>query len=298
MTVFRGEDAIKRFLADLDEWVSGPVDCYLLGGTAMTARGLKDQTEDIDLAIGVTDEFDHIYQVLQDQGFETRNEPTAGFDSVGTTVELHHPNQGVKVDLFERQVVGKVWLTERMRYRADEFWTGEAVTASLVADEDMFLFKAVAGGDIGRGRRRDLEDMRMYAQRGLDYDVIVAEIDAQRPFNTGATEARQIRDRSHPLFAIETAVTSLAGLPAAFTEPITAYGTAFEVEYAILGAVDDGIHDIDRLQTRVLDTVRSLDPSDTDAVIAGIDRLVTKHVLTRGDGTVHLTTSNDTDTTT
>lgn len=98
-----------------------------------------------------------------------------------------------------------------MQDRSEEFWSGSYVTAFTLADEDMFLLKAVSGGDIASGRRRDIEDMRKYAQRGLNYELILSEIDEQRPFNTGMTEARQIRDRSHPLFTIEMAVNSLSG---------------------------------------------------------------------------------------
>ena len=41
----------------------------------------------------------------------------------------------------------------------------------------MFLLKAVSGGDLGSGRRRDIEDMRVYAQRGLTYEAILEEIE-------------------------------------------------------------------------------------------------------------------------
>jgi len=34
-----------------------------------------------------------------------------------------------------------------MRDRAEEFWTGSFVTAFILSDEDMFLLKAVSGGD-------------------------------------------------------------------------------------------------------------------------------------------------------
>jgi len=61
MTVFTGSEAITEFLEELDSWLSEPVDVYLLGGSAMTIRGLKDQTEDIDLALGVVSEFEHVY---------------------------------------------------------------------------------------------------------------------------------------------------------------------------------------------------------------------------------------------
>ncbi len=144
MTVFSGGDAIREFLGVFDEWLSQPVDVFLLGGSAMTAQGLKDQTEDIDLAFAVTSEFEHVHHALQQHGFEVLDEPTESFDSVGTTIELRHPDREFRVDLFERQVVGKVWITDRMRDRADEFRTGEHATAYVLADEDMFLLKAVS----------------------------------------------------------------------------------------------------------------------------------------------------------
>lgn len=281
MTVFSGGDAIREFLAAFDGWLSEPVDVFLLGGSAMTVQGLKDQTEDIDLAFAVSSEFEHVHHALQQHGFEVIDEPTESFDSVGTTIELRHPDQGFRVDLFERQVVGKVWITDRMQDRADEFWTGEHARAYVLADEDMFLLKAVAGGDVGSGRRRDIEDMRLYAQRGLTYDVIIEEIAEQRPFNTGSTEARQIRDRSHPLFAIETAVQSLSGLPRSFTTRISAFATEFEVEYFVLGAIDDGLHDEESIQESVLSNVRELSDNGQQAVSAAIDRLIQKQILER-----------------
>lgn len=121
MRVFKGSDAIRAFLSEFDEWVSESVDVYLLGGSAMTAHGLKDQTKDIDLALAVTNEFEHVYTTLQAQGFDVTGEPTDSFENVGTTVELHHTDRGLRLDLFERQVVGKIWITNRMQDRADEF---------------------------------------------------------------------------------------------------------------------------------------------------------------------------------
>jgi hypothetical protein len=288
MTVFKGGEAIRVFLEEFNNWLSEPVTVYLLGGSAMTVRGLKDQTEDIDLALGVVSEFEHVYQALQSQGFAVIDEPTDSFEGVGKTVELRHDERGFRVDLFERQVVGKVWITDRMRDRAEAFWSGSNATAFILSDEDMFLLKAVSGGDLASGRRRDIEDMKKYAQRGLDYESILNEIEEQRPFNTGSTEARQIRDRSHPLFTIEMAVNSLSGLPNTFTSRIGDFATEFEVEYTVLGAVDDGIDDVEVIREHVLSNVRMLSDDQKHAVDDAIDRLVDKHVLKRDGATVRL----------
>lgn len=288
MTVFRSTDAIRAFLESLDGWLSDPVTVYLLGGSAMTVRGLKDRTEDIDLALGVDDEFEHVLGTLRSQGFEVVDEPTSSFESVGRTVELHHPERGFRVDLFERQVVGKVWITGRMGERATEFWTGERVTTFVLADEDMFLLKAVSGGDPASGRRRDRQDLRTFAQRGLDYDVILQEIEQQRPFNVEATEARQIRDRSHPLVAIELAVSSLTGLPETFTTRLSRLATELEVEYVVLSALDEDVRHVDRIRERARADVRSLPADGAAEVDAAIDRLARKRILERDGDTLHL----------
>lgn len=288
MTVFRGGDAIREFLDEFDSWLSESVVVYLLGGSAMTARGLRDQTEDIDLALGVVSEFVHVYQTLQSQGFTVVNEPTEKFDSVGKTVELHHEERGFLIDLFERQVVGKVWITDRMHDRAETFWSGNYATAFVLSDEDMFLLKAVSGGDLASGRQRDIEDMRIYAQRGLNYESILTEIKEQRPFNTGSTEARHIRDRSHPLFTIELAVNSLSGLPNMFTSRIEEFTTEFEVEYTVLSAVDDGTNDIELIRELVLSNVRVLSDDQGTVVDEAIDRLVEKRILKRDEDNIEI----------
>ncbi len=61
MTVFSGGEAVRSVLEQFDDWLSESVRLYLLGGSAMTVQGLRDQTEDIDLAVGVTAEFEHVY---------------------------------------------------------------------------------------------------------------------------------------------------------------------------------------------------------------------------------------------
>jgi len=131
--------------------------------------------------------------------------------------------------------------------------------------------------------------MRKYAQRGLEYDSIIEEIEKQRPFNDGSTEARQIRSRSHPLFAIETAVSSLSGLPSPFTNRVSAFAMEFEIEYVVLGSVVDGIHDIDTIREHVFSDVRSLSQDTENEIDAAIDRLTEKQILKRRDDTVRLT---------
>lgn len=90
----------------------------------------------------------------------------------------------------------------------------------------------------------------------------------------GRRPARRVSDRSHPLSTIEMAVNSLSGLPNSFTSRISDFATEFEVEYTVLGAVDDGLTDVEKIRDRVLLNVRRLSTSqsqmsDTTVILHG-----------------------------
>jgi len=84
------------------------------------------------------------------------------------------------------------------------------------------------------------------------------------------------------------AVNSLSGLPNTFTSRIAAFATAFEVEYTVLGAVDDGVTDVENIRDRVLSNVRALSDGQTDAVDDAIARLVEKQILEREETAIRL----------
>lgn len=120
-----------------------------------------------------------------------------------------------------------------------------------------------------------------------DYEVSLTQFDEQRPFNTGTTEAKQIRDRSRPLFTIEMAVIVLSRLPNPFTACITAFATGFDTDYTVLGAVDDGIS-VDAIRQPVLANVWALSDGQENAVDDAIGRLVETQILERDGKTVRI----------
>ena len=60
-----------------------------------------------------------------------------------------------------------------MEERSEPFLDMDRLTVRLVSNEDIFLFKLIAGRD------DDIEDMNMLVQTGLDYDVVRDELEAQ-----------------------------------------------------------------------------------------------------------------------
>ena len=60
-----------------------------------------------------------------------------------------------------------------MQERSEPFHNTDQLAVRLVSNEDIFLFKLIAGRD------DDIEDINMLVQAGLDYDVVEEELEAQ-----------------------------------------------------------------------------------------------------------------------
>ncbi len=82
-------------------------------------------------------------------------------------------DDGCRLDIFNQQVANKLVLTDGMQERSEPFLDTDRLTVRLVSNEDIFLFKAIAGRD------DDIEDMNMLVQAGLDYDIVRDELEAQ-----------------------------------------------------------------------------------------------------------------------
>ncbi|WMT07931.1 hypothetical protein NP511_21505 [Natrinema thermotolerans] len=165
-------------------------------------------------------------------------------------------------------VANKLVLTDGMQERSEPFLDTDRLTVRLVSNEDIFLFKAIAGRD------DDIEDMNMLVQAGLDYDVVRDELEAQierlgdDQFATFANEALvELEDRYGVTTPIEARVQEITnryyqGLEVlqALDEPMTVDELAAELELDT-----DEVHDriaylstFDRAQ-RDGDTVRPVE---------------------------------------
>jgi len=60
------------------------------------------------------------------------------------------------------------------------------------------------------------------------------------------------------------------------------------IEYTVLGAVDDGINNVEAIRERVLSNVRAFSGDQEDAVDDAIGRLVGKQILERDGDTIRL----------
>ena len=280
MSPFSGREAITEFLQDVDDPLDQSVKVYLVGGSAMTAHQLKDQTKDIDLVLGVSAEFELVRDALLDMGFVIENEPTSEFEDVGRTLELASET-GVQVDLFEEQIVGKLRLSTEMRERAEQIYRGESVAGFTLSKEDMFLLKGVAG------RGYDPEDMLALVRSGLQFSVVGEELEAQLPVNTGTIEAHQLYSYAHPLMTFEQTITRFNGLPSEFTDQVETLADRAFTERSVIEHLQPGSLEIEVLCRKVADNDNSIDRPET--VRKAVTTLAEKRIVERDETNISLT---------
>jgi len=138
----------------------------------MSLRDLKGATKDIDLVVPDGDAYGKLWGVLMEVGYAEVQSLDPDYRALGATSCVENAD-GCRLDIFNQQVANKLLLTDRMQERSEPFLAMDRLTVRLVSNEDIFLFKLIAGRD------DDIEDMNVLVQTGLDYDVVEAELEVQ-----------------------------------------------------------------------------------------------------------------------
>jgi hypothetical protein len=138
----------------------------------MSLRDLKGATKDIDLVVPDGNAYGQLWAVLMDLGYAEVQSLDPDYRALGATGCVEN-DDGCRFDIFNQQVANKLVLTDGMEERSESFLDTDRLTVRLVSNEDIFLFKAIAGRD------DDIEDMNVLVQAGLNYDVARNELEVQ-----------------------------------------------------------------------------------------------------------------------
>jgi hypothetical protein len=76
---------------------------------------------------------------------------------------------GFRWDIFHKKICNRLLFSENMASRVVEFYSKGSLRLSLASKEDIFLFKGITE------READLDDMRLLAESGLDWQVVKNE---------------------------------------------------------------------------------------------------------------------------
>ncbi|MCA2004106.1 MAG: hypothetical protein LDL06_05020, partial [Candidatus Nitrosotenuis sp.] len=97
--------------------------------------------------------------------FERVNKITREYEALDATIIMERSDK-MRFDVFTRKVCGKLEIDGKMQSRAAFYRSFGNLDVYLMSGEDIFLFKGMTE------RTADLDDMRIFVERGIDWDVI------------------------------------------------------------------------------------------------------------------------------
>jgi hypothetical protein len=158
----------------LNKTTKQPLTLYLIGGGAMAFYGLKAATKDIDIILTGQGDLNNLQAALKTLGYKEPNPVhiTRAYDKMRTNAILENQD-GFRWDLFLSKVCNALTLSGEMQKRATSLYQGSCLKVLIASKEDLFLFKGITE------READLDDMRILAQSGLNWEIISQECKSQ-----------------------------------------------------------------------------------------------------------------------
>lgn len=163
-------EAVEALLGELDRVLQRKVHLFMIGGAALLHQGVREETKDIDIIVFTGEEFRELTRRLKAIGFRSRF-PGRVYKRMDLSEILLR--EDFRIDLFREKVCGQFSLSRSMAKRAKKVYRGKDLMLSLCSNEDIFLFKSMTE------RMGDVEDCIALAQRGLDWDIILKELESQ-----------------------------------------------------------------------------------------------------------------------
>jgi hypothetical protein len=151
-----------------------PMTLYLIGGGAMAFYGLKDATKDIDILLTNHEDLNNLKAALYAMGYKEPNPLviTRPYNDMQTSAILEN-SDGFRWDLFLSKVCGKLTLSANMQNKATPLYQGNRLKVFIASKEDLFLLKGITTRDA------DVDDTRILAQSGLNWETIAQECKRQ-----------------------------------------------------------------------------------------------------------------------
>ena len=158
---------LESLLERAGDNIEKPVKIYMIGGCALSFKGLKPATKDIDIIVISKEDFNVFDSAMKEIGFQSMNDRENEFYLTALAV---YKKDESRIDVFLKQVGKMLFLTNSMVKRAEKYKKYEKLDVNLVSNEDIFLFKSMTS------REGDVLDCDRIMKQGIDYDIVYNEI--------------------------------------------------------------------------------------------------------------------------
>jgi len=164
---------IDNILATIGKSITQETTIYLIGGCAMSLKGFKAETLDVDMVLLTESSYTRVKEALLKLGYK--------IDKKSQYTETVYKNAFVlfkkgrnKVDIFITRICNLFDFSTDMMNRARLFERYNKLNVRLASNEDIFLFKSITG------REKDLSDLALLATHISNWNVIVEELKDQK----------------------------------------------------------------------------------------------------------------------
>lgn len=164
------QEYILTELKKLSSKIAVPTRIFIVGGLALISYGLKEATKDVDVVVLSRQDLGILIESLASIEYHALEDSLVSkpYEKMEISKIMENAD-GFRWDIFNRAIFGKLSFSDNMVSRATEFYSRNRTVISIASKEDIFLFKGITE------READLDDMRLLAESGLDWQVIKEE---------------------------------------------------------------------------------------------------------------------------
>ncbi|MFH1848759.1 MAG: hypothetical protein ABH879_01080 [archaeon] len=161
---------LENWLKEIAGFLDRDCSIYLIGGCAMSFRGLKPATKDVDIIVSTKSEFTAFDNAVLKAGYGRKTDLTEEFYLTALAV---YEKDDSRIDVFLNEVGKMLKFTKSMKSRTILYKEFGHLKTFLASNEDLFLFKAMTP------RVADIDDCDRLMRENLDYNAIYDECIAQ-----------------------------------------------------------------------------------------------------------------------
>jgi len=161
------KNELEELLVKIGLKTEKSMNIYMIGGCALSFKGLKETTKDIDIIVTNKDDFNTFNKAMVENGFQSTSDKESEFYLTALAV---YRKKESRIDVFLKQVGKMLFLTKSMIQRAEKYKKYEKLDVYLISNEDIFLFKTMAS------REGDIYDCDRIMRTKINYDIIYDEI--------------------------------------------------------------------------------------------------------------------------
>ncbi len=161
------KEELENWIIEVSKFIARPLTINLIGGCALSFKGYKTATKDVDIVLLSRDNFEMLNKAIISAGFKLETDLEDEFYLTAFAVYIKGDS---RIDVFLKHVGKMLAFTPKMAERATIYKRLGNLTIKLTSNEDIFLFKSMTP------RPEDIKDCELLIGTSLDWNVIFDEI--------------------------------------------------------------------------------------------------------------------------